>query len=497
MKFLAITLIVHAPDPVTGARVSTQERFREVVRNALLAEEPGLDGFGVGERHERPFISSSPPVVLSHLAAPTRRIRLFTAVTTLSLLDPVRAYEDYATLDHLSGGRPELIIGKGNGSAQRELFHVSPRTSGPATPRGTSCSVGCGGRTRSPPPPRSGRPLRRPRCGRAHAAPRAPGPAVAVGPGHRPARRGGRPGRRRPRDGRPVTPKTLEVAESTHRTRRRQGAVMTVQDIDRTSFVQQWEEWHAAQQRALADPHGFLAITSLRWLDAEPTRFPDAPGAWSSTGQGVSVLLDEGEELVVDGGVVRGRYDFGVIPERTSVLATAGDAVIEVAKRGGYDIVRPRHPGNRLRTEFTRTPAYAPDPRWVVTGRYVPFDAPRPVTVGASVEGLQHVYDAPGELEFELDGATYRLTAFNGSRPGSLQVLFLDATSGVTTYAANRSLSVEPPAEDGGVVLDFNRATNLPCAYTDLATCPLPPAGNRLPVAIEAGQKIPYERGGH
>ncbi|WP_335979568.1 MULTISPECIES: LLM class flavin-dependent oxidoreductase [Streptomycetaceae] len=125
MKFLAITLIVHAPHPVTGERKSTRARFQEVVDNALLAEELGFDGFGVGERHERPFISSAPPVVLSHLAALTSRIRLFTAVTTLSLLDPVRAYEDYATLDHLSDGRLELIVGKGNGSAQRELFHVT------------------------------------------------------------------------------------------------------------------------------------------------------------------------------------------------------------------------------------------------------------------------------------------------------------------------------------------------------------------------------------
>ncbi|MFD3453898.1 LLM class flavin-dependent oxidoreductase [Streptomyces sp. NPDC058691] len=126
MKFLAITLIVHAPDPVTGVLKPTSDRFREVLDNALLAEELGFDGFGVGERHERPFISSAPPVVLSHIAALTSRIRLFTAVTTLSLLDPVRAYEDYATLDHLSGGRLELIIGKGNGTAQRELFHVTP-----------------------------------------------------------------------------------------------------------------------------------------------------------------------------------------------------------------------------------------------------------------------------------------------------------------------------------------------------------------------------------
>ena len=128
MRFLLITLIVHAPDP--GPQKSTSDRFREVLDSARLGEELGFDGFGVGERHERPFISSSPPVVLSHIAAMTSRIRLFTAVTTLSLLDPVRAYEDCATLDHLSGGRLELIIGKGNGAAQRELFHVTPDDTG-------------------------------------------------------------------------------------------------------------------------------------------------------------------------------------------------------------------------------------------------------------------------------------------------------------------------------------------------------------------------------
>ena len=70
MRFITITLIVHAPDPVTGAQMSTADRFREVLDNARLAEELGFDGFGVGERHERPFISSSPTVVLSHVAAP-------------------------------------------------------------------------------------------------------------------------------------------------------------------------------------------------------------------------------------------------------------------------------------------------------------------------------------------------------------------------------------------------------------------------------------------
>src|SRR5690625_7985139 len=110
MKFLLLTLIVHAPDPITGRQVSTQQRLQDVVEQAVVAEELGYDGFAVGERHERPFISSSPPGILSHIAAKTRTMRLFTGVTTLSLLDPARACVEYATFDHRAQGRFDLMM---------------------------------------------------------------------------------------------------------------------------------------------------------------------------------------------------------------------------------------------------------------------------------------------------------------------------------------------------------------------------------------------------
>jgi uncharacterized protein (DUF1684 family) len=270
-------------------------------------------------------------------------------------------------------------------------------------------------------------------------------------------------------------------------------AAMIDQDLDRTVYEHNWADWRRQHESGLAAEHGFLAITSLNWLSDEPQRFPDAPGTWRTGPDGVTVELADGEELVIGGTRVTGHYDFGPIPERGGVNAVAGDAVIEVARRGGFDIVRPRHPEHPLRTRFAGVPVYAPDLRWVIPARFVPFAAPRPTTVGSVAEGLQHVYDAPGYVEFERDGQVLRLTAFNGSAPGSLTILFTDATSGVTTYAANRSLSVAAPDADGAVTLDFNRAVNLPCAYTEFATCPLPPAENHLPVAVEAGEKLPHE----
>lgn len=123
MKFIGLDLIADRADE-TGHAAAPTERLSEVIDNAVLFEELGFDGFAVGERHHVPFLSSSPPVVLSHIAAVTSKIRLFTGVTLLSVLDPVRVAEDYATLDHLSGGRIELIIGKGNGPEQAELFGI-------------------------------------------------------------------------------------------------------------------------------------------------------------------------------------------------------------------------------------------------------------------------------------------------------------------------------------------------------------------------------------
>ena len=91
---------------------------------------------------------------------------------------------------------------------------------------------------------------------------------------------------------------------------------MAIQQVDRATFGLEWQEWHHQHERELADPHGFLAVTGLYWLTATPTRFPDAPGAWSSDDEGAKVSLEDDEELAVDGVAVHGTYDFGVIPER-------------------------------------------------------------------------------------------------------------------------------------------------------------------------------------
>ncbi len=101
------------PDPHSGSLVSVEQRIAEVLTAAKLADEAGLDVFGVGEHHRLDLAISSPAVMMAAIAAATKRIRLTSAVTILSTADPVHVFEDFATVDVLSGGRAEIIVGRG------------------------------------------------------------------------------------------------------------------------------------------------------------------------------------------------------------------------------------------------------------------------------------------------------------------------------------------------------------------------------------------------
>ncbi|MBS4179586.1 LLM class flavin-dependent oxidoreductase [Lederbergia citrea] len=100
-------------DPVTGKTISAGQRMKEIIEVAKLADEAGLDVFGVGEHHRLDYATSSPSVVLAAIAQITKRIKLTSATTVLSTIDPVRLFEDFATLDLLSDGRAEIIAGRG------------------------------------------------------------------------------------------------------------------------------------------------------------------------------------------------------------------------------------------------------------------------------------------------------------------------------------------------------------------------------------------------
>jgi putative FMN-dependent luciferase-like monooxygenase len=102
------------PDPTTGRAPTEAERIRSMVAIALKAEEVGLDVFATGEHHNPPFVPSSPTTMLGYVAARTERVILSTATTLITTNDPVKIAEDYAMLQHLSDGRVDLMMGRGN-----------------------------------------------------------------------------------------------------------------------------------------------------------------------------------------------------------------------------------------------------------------------------------------------------------------------------------------------------------------------------------------------
>ena len=114
MQFGIFTIGDVTPDPTTGKAPSEAQRIRSMTKYALKAEEVGLDVFATGEHHNPPFVPSSPTTHLAYIAAQTERLRFSTATTLITTNDPVKIAEDYAFLQHLSGGRVDLTMGRGN-----------------------------------------------------------------------------------------------------------------------------------------------------------------------------------------------------------------------------------------------------------------------------------------------------------------------------------------------------------------------------------------------
>ena len=114
MQFGIFTIADITPDPTTGRVPTEHERLELMVDEAILAEQVGLDVFAIGEHHNPPFVTSSPTTTLAWIGARTERIILSTATTLITTNDPVKIAEDYAMLQHLSGGRVDLVMGRGN-----------------------------------------------------------------------------------------------------------------------------------------------------------------------------------------------------------------------------------------------------------------------------------------------------------------------------------------------------------------------------------------------
>lgn len=274
------------------------------------------------------------------------------------------------------------------------------------------------------------------------------------------------------------------------------------------SFADSIRTWQSRRRQSMVAPNGWLTVAGLYWLEPGENAFGTAagvpvqlPAGSAPERAGVFILEDDAEDLVritvrlaegvdakLNGEEVTGTRRLYTDASGRADVITIGRLSLSVIERNQGYAVRLRDPESPYRKHFAGLDFYAPDDRYRVVASYHPFDTPRKIAV-PNFKGWTDSSEVPGELTFTLDGVECRLLPFiEDPKDSSLFIVFSDSTSGSETYGGGRFLvTTKPKAQE--VVLDFNLAYNPPCAFTPYATCPLPPEGNDLPVAVRAGEK--------
>lgn len=241
---------------------------------------------------------------------------------------------------------------------------------------------------------------------------------------------------------------------------------------------------------AAIQPEGPLALTNTQWVDMEQTIW-GVPGVWAPRddgGSGLIVKAEAADGVVVDGDLVDGEALVrGKDDESPSTVVFSETLSAHVIAADGAYALRVWDSQSEGITNFGGIDAFPYSPKWVITGTWT--EIPGGKSVGfehLKEEGVARDEVVPGEIRFTHDGRDYNIAAFKAGR--ALQLVFADATNGDSTYSVGRFLFLAPNP-DGSITLDFNYAILPPCAFSYAFNCPLPPAQNRFPFAIEAGEK--------
>lgn len=269
-----------------------------------------------------------------------------------------------------------------------------------------------------------------------------------------------------------------------------------------------WRSQHVAD---LQKPDGWLSLIALEWLqpgevsigsapDSKIHLPPTAPAHLAILKfENNSVMLLPPKEgfpagLMVDGSpakvqVLRADPD----KDKLNSRVTLGTMNFYVIRRADEVAVRVKDSKSPTLLEFHPLKWYDPDPAYQVAAKWTPYLPAKNITL-ARLVGKSYSLPVPGVAEFTLQGNTFRLEPVLED-PNNRKLFFIlrDTTSTDTTYPACRFLYTGFPDhgidQPGELVLDFNHLENPPCAYTQFATCPLPPAGNRLPIALPVGEQ--------
>jgi hypothetical protein len=279
-----------------------------------------------------------------------------------------------------------------------------------------------------------------------------------------------------------------------------------------------WEKglaaWRAQHTADLLKPDGWLSLAGLEWLQPGDNPVGSASDnriRLTAAPAHLAVLHLEGETVTLippPGGFPKKFLVAGAPAkpqplraeannDKVSPHLTIGTLNMYVIRREARFALRIKDSHSAAITGFHELKWYAPDAAYQVTAKWIPYTPPKTISL-ATLIGTSYNQPVPGTTEFTLVGKIYRLEpVLEDPAVAKLFFILRDTTSSTTTYAACRFLYTGFPTngldKPGELELDFNRLENPPCAYTPFSTCPLPPAGNRLPIALPVGEQRYHE----
>jgi uncharacterized protein (DUF1684 family) len=261
--------------------------------------------------------------------------------------------------------------------------------------------------------------------------------------------------------------------------------------IDPAAHQADVQQWKANRAKRLGAEDSWLTLIGLHWLtDGENVVTLTKPGTppVKLSRNGATTILHAEPPMAIDGKPVTGDVPLlADMDEKGPTIVQMGSVRFNVIRRGDRYGLRVKDAEAQARTHFQGLEYYPIDPKWRVEARYEAYHPPKKVPI-TDVTGMTSESISPGAIIFDVEGEEYRLDPIIEEGSTDYFIIFRDATSKDTTYPAGRYLYAAPP-KDGRMIVDFNKAYNPPCAFSDYATCPLPPNQNRLPFRIEAGEK--------
>lgn len=262
------------------------------------------------------------------------------------------------------------------------------------------------------------------------------------------------------------------------------------------------QAWRAQRLANLTGDNGWLTLVGLFWLKQGENPIgratsnairldyegvADSVGAIVLDGDKVRLVAQPASKALVKRSPVT---NIELVPDTSGepTIVSIGSLRFYAIERVGKLGIRVRDVASPARTQFKGLQYFPIDTSWSVNARFEPYKPAKRIAI-VNILGMTEQMESPGAVVFERDGNQWRLDAVLESPDADeLFIMFADATTGRQTYGAGRYIYVPKP-KDEHVPVDFNRAYNPPCAFSEFATCPLPPRQNRLALSIAAGEK--------